>query len=117
MAKKQLGGFAIVADVSDIQDAASTDPTILLFYATPNPVVVNHPFRLFWTTANVGNVWVTGPEGFDSGIISAAASGYLDIPGGIAVDSTFTLHALDVNGGPIVIRNAQVANNLRVSTV
>lgn len=117
MAKKVLGGFAIVASVEDIPDVSTTDPSILLFYATPNPVVVNRPFRLFWTTVNVGNVRVIGPYGFDSGIISAAASGYLDIPNGISEDTTYTLIALDINGGPITINNAQVANNLRVSTV
>jgi hypothetical protein len=117
MAKKQLGGFAVVASVEDVPDTSTTDPTILLFYATPNPVVVNRPFRLFWTTVNVGNVRIIGPYGFDSGIISSAASGYLDIPSGINEDTTYTLVALDNNGGPILANNAQVANNLRVSTV
>ena len=117
MTRKPLGGLAIIADVTDAIDDAVLDPKILLFYAAPNPVSQATPFRVFWTTTNVGHVRILGPDGFDSGILVSNDGGYYDKTNGISGDATFTLIALDLGGNPIRVNSLQLSSNLRVLTL
>ena len=115
MAKKILGGFALIASVDESTDPTASSPAILLFYAVPNPVVVNRTFKFFWTTVSVESIRIVGPNGYDSGILSASAEGALDFLGGVGEDSTFVLAALDANGAPVMVNSLPVTSNLRVT--
>ena len=114
MAEKQLGGFALIAEVVNTTEDGASDPRILLFYAAPNPVPAGVPFKLYWTTSDVDQVRIFGPRGFDSGILTASVDGFFTKDGGISSDSIFTLTALDANGDPLLMNGLQVANNIRV---
>lgn len=117
MARRQLGGFAIVAEVLDTPDAAAVDPQINLFYAVPNPVARGTTLVLFWDAPNVPQVRITAPGGFDTGIIPSQGAGYWSIPDGIQVATTYNLVALDELGAPIIVNSASITKSVVVSVI
>lgn len=117
MARRQLGGFAIVAEVLDTPDAASVDPQINMFYSVPNPVVKGTTLVLFWDAPNVPQVRITAAGGFDTGIIPSQGAGYHSIPDGIQTPTTYTLVALDNNGSPLILNSASITSTVLVSVI
>jgi hypothetical protein len=110
-----LPGFALQATFSSTGDAALT-PSAELF-AIPSSGPAFTPITLVWTVLNVEQIEITGPAGFDTGLISTTGSGIHVVNAGFAVTTVLTLACYDALGNPILVGGNPLATTTTVTVV
>lgn len=99
----QISGFALIASFSSTGDA-SLPPQATLF-AVPAATTAHTSITLLWNTINVGQIEITGNNGFDpafdTGRISTTGSGVYIVGSGFVKSILLTLTAYNATGVPL----------------
>ncbi len=117
MSKIYIGGFALRASLSTSTDDSSSNPTISAFYAVPNPVSANTQVTFLWETVACPKVRITGPNGYDSGLMLSGGSSGITIPSGFSLlgSGIYTIKAYDATGAPLMLGPSQIAATLNLT--
>lgn len=97
-------GFSLIASFTTLGDTDLTPQAELT--AIPASAPAHTSITLLWTVLNVPKIEITGPGGFDTGIIVTAGTGAFVIGNGLTATSVFVLAALDASGAPLLVNGS-----------
>ena len=116
MAVQTLPGFAVTASVSSQPDVSDGGGSVIASFYTPVPSVTPQvPITIFYNVAGVSQIHIQGGS-FDSGVLTEQ-SGSVQLLGGLLQTTTFTLHALDSGGSPILVNGNPLTATLKVVVI
>lgn len=110
----ELGGFALVAEVSSVPDSTGTTAFIQQFYVTPAITAPNSPLTFFATVQNATHIKITGPN-YDSGLVplTGAVASVVNVDG-VVINTTFTLTVMTSGNTPLLVQGNQVQAQVQV---